>query len=100
MSMSRDRVRFTLTPNVLGKCWQGYSEVCRRAFGQGLQGDCTEGIDIICRPSQFARFLIYRSEAIHCRKIKGCNTFNELKAELFTPECNTALDVSKNRHCD
>lgn len=45
---------------------------------------------IICRPSQFARFLIYRNE------LGGKNTFQALEAKLLpVKEEPTVIDVSK-----
>lgn len=100
--MSKDRVRFQPALRV----GSSYFASCSRAellcecFGLTLnkaekivsrhssKGD----IWIICRPSQFARFMIRRNE------LGWSNTFKELNAELFTPEesCEQVVDVSKN----
>lgn len=84
--MSKDRVRFFLG-------YQYYSnnnEILRmatvlgKAFGLDhveavkIMQTYTDGVWIVCRPSQFARFMIYRNEAA----IK--NGFMDLHAELFT----------------
>lgn len=66
MSMSRDRVRFRLTENMLTH--SKMPEVLRRAFGVTADEvrrlrEGRRGVVIVCRPSQFARFLIYRNEA-------------------------------------
>lgn len=86
MSMSRDRVKFTLNTFALDH------KVCTaftKAFGvppPSGGGDVT----VICRPSQFARFLIYRNE-------EGArNGFKDLNPVLFTPEDMGTLDVSRN----
>ena len=89
MFMSRDRVRFTIDT---------YTDSATRsafhaAFGAHLPartGPVTT-VEVICRPSQFARFLIFRNDN------GGKNSFKELKPELFTPESsNQPIDVSRN----
>jgi hypothetical protein len=91
MSMSRDRVRFVL--DVSNAC-AATRKAFQRAFGQSLSwtpGACVSVKTIICRPSQFARFLIYRNEE------GGRNGFKMLEATLFTPTMsNLPIDVSKN----
>jgi len=92
--MSQDRVKFTIPASRLSRDSNGdlMRGVVSKAFGECL-GRCKWGdVTIICRPSQFARFLIYRNEA-------GLqNMFNELNAVLFTPEerQDTVFDVSEN----
>jgi hypothetical protein len=87
MSMSRDRVRFTL--NTFG-ITQATQDAFLKAFGQPI-GTCIGDVTIICRPSQFARFLIFRNE------LGGRNSFKELNPVLFTPEVNpSTFDVSRN----
>lgn len=85
--MSKDRVRFKISGSKLfssSKENRGYVQLCREIFG--LELPCgsghlvTDQITIICRPSQFARFLIRRNE----RGLQ--NSFQELKPELFKPE--------------
>lgn len=46
------------------------------------------GVKIICRPSQFARFLILRND------FGGSNDFKGLKAELIPAPTAQTLDVS------
>ena len=95
MSMSKDRVKFTLGTQYLGMCppnnTKAYKalELLEKAFGIK---ECeakelirkshrlNEGITITCRPSQFARFMIYRDS------LGIPNGFRDLKAELFVPE--------------
>lgn len=80
----KDRVRFWLSDYyfqrnniypVLAKAFD-LSENHAREAARGPE----EGFWIICRPDQFARFLIYRNKA----GIK--NGFMDLTAELFVPE--------------
>jgi len=95
MSMSHDRVKFYLDHQYLRT--NGIGGVLKESFGMD-NNDVTDmcqaagirphrlsyeswgGVWIVCRPSQFARFLIYRDEA----GIK--NGFKDLKPELFVPE--------------
>jgi len=89
MSMPPDRVRFTLdtfTDNAT-------REAFRQAFGTYLipKSGPDTCVTVVCRPSQFARFLIYRNDN------GGKNSFKELRAELFTPEPTPdIIDVSRN----
>jgi hypothetical protein len=61
-------------------------EVLKKAFdmsmrySQGYMAGTYDGFYIICRPSQFARFVIYRNE------VGQKNGFMDLQAKLFTPE--------------
>lgn len=93
-NMSKDRVRFTIPSCRLEKKVSGdrMRNIIQRAFGECL-GRCKwSDVTIICRPSQFARFLIYGEEA-------GLqNMFAELKAEFFVPDDQkeTVFDVSGN----
>jgi hypothetical protein len=91
MSRSHDRVRFTIDTFTD----EATREAFRQAFGTALL--CKSGpipittIGVICRPSQFARFLIYRND------FGGRNLFKELKPQLFTPRVmEQELDVSGN----
>ncbi len=78
MVMSKDRVRFFLGVKYFHE--RNFKKVLRQAFdiahgeaGELMQDD---GFWIICRPSQFARFMIYRNAA-------GIqNGFMDLRAEL------------------
>jgi hypothetical protein len=99
-TMSKDRIRFTITGHAASKGGCAYKAIISKAFGHHISEHVLmcDGIDIVCRPSQFARFMIYRSEAIKKGEINGCNTFTDLNAELFIPEpprCQP-VDVSKN----
>jgi hypothetical protein len=94
MSMSRDRVRFKLDASNADSATR---RAFTSAFGQSLPHrpgySFSPGgkVVIVCRPSQFARFLIFRNAN------DGKNSFKELEAELFTP-CveNQPIDVSTN----
>lgn len=82
--MSKDRVKFFLTDIDDNK--SGTIRAAGDAFGRPkFLWEKT----IVCRPSQFARFLIYRSKYI------SNNRFAQFKAELFTPETKNVIDVSK-----
>lgn len=87
-NMSYDRVRFFLSD-----CY--YNSGCKRdamravlnkAFGLSCDHSAQYmastygGFYIICRPSQFARFMVYRNEA------GQKNGFMDLQVKLFTPE--------------
>ena len=95
--MTKDRVRFTLTGSMLIKC--GMNEVLNKAFNINTRtaesylnydkDHDSKTLTIICRPSQFARFLIYRNEA------DIDNSFKAINPELFVPDPKKApLDVS------
>jgi len=91
--MSKDRVKFTLGFNTAS----GHSAVrsaFEKAFGRAMPfvHPCSE-ITVICRPSQFARFLIYRDQE------GGKNGFKELRAELIPAEETQIFDVSRNSTC-
>lgn len=97
MTMSRDRVRFTLTGSMLNKCRM--DECLNKAFNINVRTaesylnydreHDSKSMVIICRPSQFARFLIYRNE------VDIDNAFKAIKPELFIPDPKKApLDVS------
>ncbi len=76
--MSKDRVRFTLTKEML--CSPRTRTVAQEVFGENLPlGYSQRGpaITVICRLSQFARFLIARSHA------GSWDNFKDLRAELF-----------------
>lgn len=98
-AMSKDRVHFKLIYPA-GGYWtstdaQAQLTACRRAFRLSdniSKAAAKEGVEIICRPSQFARFLIYRGEA------GGQNLIKALQPRLETPPPPKALpvDVSEN----
>lgn len=89
MSMSRDRVRFNLAPYGAD---QAIKDAFYRAFGAPFPSrPMGEIVIVICRPSQFARFMIYRND------LGGKNSFKELAPVLFTPEAEKVeIDVSGN----
>jgi len=97
MAISKDRVRFNIPARYWDARFSEYVNLCQRAFGHTVRETYAHGITIVCRPSQFARFLIYRNNAIQSGKLPGCNTFAEFKPELFIPEVEPCeIDVSKN----
>jgi hypothetical protein len=97
MSMSRDRVHFELDTYNLNHATR---KAFKQAFGTDLvvsypkPGSPTVAtMKIICRPSQFARFLIYREMA------GGQNLFKALKAHLEPAELPVPImDVSSNQN--
>ncbi|RUU78228.1 hypothetical protein [Mesorhizobium sp. M7A.F.Ca.MR.362.00.0.0] len=90
--ISHDRVRFTLDDSDANRA--ATSRAAQKAFGmsfplayEALRVQKT----IICRPSQFARFLIYRSKEV------SNNGFKQFNAELVpAPEHEMVLDVTRN----
>lgn len=91
MSMSRDRVKFFLPYRYFqnGRGGNGMAAIdCQKvlssAFGMGAAGTAKlmvlfpEGFWIVCRPSQFARFIIRRHEWGDC-----INGIRDLKPELI-----------------
>lgn len=102
MPASKDRVKFrimasmfsgnphslvSLLSNTLGIDYAACSALHEQAKTFGY-------VEIICRPSQFARFLIHRN------RLGFPNGFKELEAELFVPEppklVQKPMDVSRN----
>lgn len=101
MSISHDRVHFNM-PNV----WSGRGDTRQdaivkaavQAFGipmEAAKRASAHGVLVICRPSQFARFLILRNE------YGGENGFKNLYAKLVpAPKPTNVLDVSQNPALD
>jgi hypothetical protein len=96
MAMSRDRVVFKMPVHpYLTTNFKATAAAAQMAFGlpEGMASDAViRGIEITCRPSQFARFLIYREQR------GGQNLFKELGARLApAAESDTPkkIDVSK-----
>lgn len=93
--MSYDQVKFNLADTDAQRV--ANINAAEKAFGIS-RGTATRIFDmhglIVCRPSQFARFIIYRSEHIQTNRIA------QLGAVLFTPgdDRTPPLDVSKNKH--
>jgi hypothetical protein len=99
MSMSKDRVRFTLAGYYFEGSHESMGLVLREAFGMserdlvGVETTAKEtgGVIIQCRPSQFARFLILRD------RVGYQNMFKELRAELIVPKpIPQIVDCSRN----
>lgn len=95
--MSRDRVHFK--PSAQGtthssKERQALKQAISECFGlmpSKVEECMAENITIICRPSQFARFLIRRHE------LGGKNVFSCLEPRLVPAvDCAPQLDVSRN----
>ncbi len=80
MSMSKDLIEFTFTTNSsTGRNDEATTRAAHRAFGVSvatLRGHMIVNRRIRCRPSQFARFIVYRVEeggmpdGIQCLKPK------------------------------
>ena len=93
MSMSKDRVRFTIPGGYIshGKDSANYRKLLDDVFGICVGGRAWEDVTVICRPSQFARFLIER----HKRGVS--NQFSVLNAEMYQvgeEPRKTVLDAS------
>lgn len=96
--MSKDRIEFELKIN--GSEREKLSVAFRKAFAvemprEGYRKENYESqyVKVRCRPSQFARFLIYRDQ-------EGCrNNFKELGAKIILPEVEIPkiIDVSMER---
>jgi len=95
-TMSRDRVHFTIPANYLHKT---NIQLCieetlglRNASMLKAMARNDEDLHIICRPSQFARFIILRHV-----KYGEPNNMACLGMKLVVPpKPDTAIDVSKN----
>jgi hypothetical protein len=93
--MSRDRVHFTIPAMLLLKT--PIRECIEETLGINTgklykMGRADEALHIVCRPSQFARFVILRSV-----KYKEPNNMAGLNMRLVAPpKEETAIDVSKN----
>lgn len=94
---SKDRVKFKLAEYYFKQ--SQIRNLLYSAFGiKGEVFDATNNtareqgyVEIVCRPSQFARFLIQREQA------GFQNMFKELEAKLFTPVPKAVImDVSTN----
>lgn len=103
MAQSKDRVKFFLAPRYFqikqtsnGMCRSTCIEILRRAFGPPpgpTVGNtwATEmakhsgGFWITCRPSQFARFIVYRCDADECiNGVKDLNpTLVDAESDLY-----------------
>jgi hypothetical protein len=87
-SPSRDRVRFVLETHSIDVAT---SKAFVAAFDMTVPRRTGEALTIICRPSEFARFLIYRNDN------GGKNSFKELSPTLFSPQRDrNEFDVSEN----
>ena len=94
MSMSRDRVRFTLSVPVGSSSTGVEAASIQRAACEAFGVSRTlfpagSSRVIVCRPSQFARFLILWN------KYGAINSFKELEAELI-PANTDVFDVSRH----
>jgi hypothetical protein len=89
--MSKDRVHFKVKPCHAEN--EAFRSAFYHAFGQScpkMRSEYYEGVLVVCRPSQFARFLIWRNE------FGGRNSFKDLEAELVQPGYDDTVDVSRN----
>ncbi len=86
MTMSKDRVRFTLPCRYFQSGRHSMQEVLRKTFGMtleesgGLMDHYPRGFEIECRPSQFARFIILRYQMN-----EGINGIRDLKPKIVQP---------------
>lgn len=95
-NMSKDRVRFYVGPKY-SSYGDKIKKVLQQAFDISYQESCClmqgNGFWITCRPSQFARFLIYRNEA------SITNGFMDLRAKLITTQAREGeIDVGERAH--
>ncbi len=109
MAMSRDRVEFYLPSTYFGYAQTGMSkatckEVLLLAFGMcgqqssSLMSQFPTGFHIRCRPSQFARFIVYRHKMGNC-----INGIKDLAPDLVKPQYRdfyalVAEEVGAPRH--
>lgn len=100
MTMSRDRVHFEISSALLHASSPAIRSAFRKAFGvpwpfKAVPAWSTQGMTVICRPSQFARFLVYRNLE------GGTNSFKDLNPRLLpAEETKKVFDVSGNQHED
>ncbi|UVV66747.1 hypothetical protein [Brucella anthropi] len=94
--MSRDRVKFKFAG--YEKAREPNVSAAIQAFGMSLSeaGNAyAHEKTIVCRPSQFARFLILRDKFADEKGCSSVNAFRQLNAILFTPEESASpIDVS------
>ncbi len=100
MTMSKDRVEFYLPPRYFQTA-AGHNGFARMTMQKILRGafdmDFTESADLMkayphgfgiqCRPSQFARFIVYRHDAD-----EGINGVRDLKPSLIPGKCVVEAD--------
>jgi hypothetical protein len=88
--MSHDRIKFELHRMQTRE----FRDLVQEVFGFSLPSrniSPCEAVTVICRPSQFARFLVLRNSRGFSNDFKGLN------AELFTPSDQPeTVDVSGN----
>lgn len=94
--MSRDRVHFTIPCTLLYR--KSIQDCITETLGISRQTliakDTEEDLHIICRPSQFARFIILRHIKYGDQNNMAC-----LNMRLVTPpkeDSNILIDVSRN----
>lgn len=77
--MSNDRIHFSIPARNLIK--KSYIALLSECFGiqKGEFGEC-EDLKVICRPSQFARFVVLRHT-----KYAESNSMSDLNMKLVTP---------------
>lgn len=99
--MSGDRVRIVIPERYLNipavqRAMQGAFGLTSeevRCLPRSKDRYANDGLEVICRPSQFARFVILRNE------YGGNNSIKDLQPELFVPAISAQpLDVSKRRN--
>jgi len=97
--LSKDKVRFNIPWRIFSRSEIGYRRIVKKSFDLDPRPiDMASGITIVCRPSQFGRFLIYRHEEIRSGEIMGSESFiAEINPILFVPKRSPdEYDVSGN----
>lgn len=96
--MSRDRVVFLVTREMFAEPeFKGAFELAIGKLGFHVSAIAPDGMEVTVRPSQFARFLIFRNDN------GGRNSFKALKPRLISapvsdnvPTYVRTLDLSRN----
>lgn len=112
MTTSKDRVQFYLPHRYFAKCHSDNHmsrDDCKKVLGKAFslgRDECghlmdrnPNGFTIVCRPSQFARFIIFRHLWGHC-----INGVRDLEPELqpkdnFDPYARAARELHMERSC-
>lgn len=102
MAMSRDRILFRLAPRYFDACRNNgmnpskMQRVLQQAFNMNtceshklMSSNSEHGFHILCRPSQFARFIVLRMEV-------GCiiNGIKDLKPRIVDEEQASVFNVA------
>ena len=100
MTQSQDRIHFTCKDSNANR--EITVSAAMKAFGLSRH-DVEAAFDdyrrMVCRPSQFARFIVFRAEGIKkhiSRHVGMTNGFTQFEAELVNPAHSEFLDVSQD----